>query len=543
MRIKIGIVSILLLVASNLFGQYTLSPSTLNFFTVTKGSPDSILVTLTNTQSTANIEVTGIRFFHPETYSVNTGPFTLGPGQSRSFHVVCNPRHNIKYLDWMMLETNTEATVPACFVFAQGKFPNPYYDATQNKWDEDLESTLKSIITFNYLDLGYNGVRDEMFMRVDNKAFNGQGATQNTLECFYTGTLAVGYTSRTDCQNTFNFNTEHTMPQSFFNSAQPMMSDMFHLWPTDANANSERANKPFGVVSNPTWTVGGSKSSANLFEPRDVTKGRVARALFYFILRYQDYGNFVAPQESILRTWCATFLPDAVEKKRNDDIFALQRNRNPFIDHPEFLERITLLAGTGNRIPAPAAFVGDDTLNFKAPVPSGQTGYFILSNQGTDTLTFGNVSFSNPDFSLGQVWSYSIAPDSARKVYVNLNPASGGTNYNETVTFTTNDATRPSITIRLLGESFTVGLNEGNNLFPIVYPNPANHSLNLNWSLPIPENMTATLFDLSGKMVLSQRILAGSTDFGMNVADLSRGCYLLRIEGSARPTPFKVNLQ
>lgn len=543
MRRHLGLFAGFCFAFAPLFGQFSLSPSTVNFFTVTKGSPDSISVTLTNTKPVGDLVVTDVHFYHPETFYVKENQFTLAPSQSKSFWVYCNPRHNVRYLDWMMVETSTEATVPASFVFAQGKFPLSYYDGTQNKWDEDLEATLKSLLAFGYTDLGYNGARDEIFMHLDNAAYNGQGATQNTLECIYTGVQAIGYTSRTDCQTNYNFNTEHTVPQSLFSQSPPMVSDMHHLWPTDANANSERGDNPFGTVTNPSWSVGGSKSNGSVFEPRDVSKGKIARAVLYFALRYQDYNNFIAPQETNLRNWCNNFLPTAAEVTRNDDIQVLQKNRNPFTDHPEFLERITLLVGTGNRAPVPTAYVGDDTLIFNAGFPGTTTGYFLLSNQGLDTLSFSNVTFSSPDFSLGTVSSFDIAPDSVRKVYVQVNPSAGSIIYDETAVFNTNDPTKPSMTVHLIGESIVTGVASGMEMRPVLSPNPARDLVQLRWQMPVAAEMAVQLRDLSGKLIRETAVSAGSSELGMKVDDIGRGCYFLSVEGDGLRHSFKVILQ
>src|SRR6185295_4028554 len=182
-----------------------------------------------------------------------------------------------------------------------------------------------------YISLGYNLARDSMFMWFDNKKTNGQGASQNTLECIYTGREAIGYTSRSDCQTNFSFNTEHTFPQSLFASNEPMRSDLHHLFPTDDASNNERADNPFGIVTNATWSVGGSKSNRSIFEPRDQQKGATARAMMYFVLRYQNYNSFFTSQESILRTWHQNFPNTQIERTRNDDIYGMQHNRNPFV--------------------------------------------------------------------------------------------------------------------------------------------------------------------------------------------------------------------
>jgi deoxyribonuclease-1 len=144
-------------------------------------------------------------------------------------------------------------------------------------------------------------------------------------------------------------NTEHTWPQSKFNSAMQkdvQKSDLHHLYPTDSEMNSIRGNHPFGEVDVPDRALKcpASKfgsvhgSSADYFEPPQGHKGNVARALFYFAVRYKMSIDKV--QEDFLRDWHRQDPPDQFEIDRNDSIFKIQGNRNPFIDHPELVDHI-----------------------------------------------------------------------------------------------------------------------------------------------------------------------------------------------------------
>jgi hypothetical protein len=527
---------------SSAMGQISINPPSLNLFSVYQGSPDSASFTVTNTKSSGDVIVSNLHFYHRETFSLSDSVFLLGPGQSKTIWVRCNPRHNVRYIDWITLETSTEAISPGIFVFAQGKYSDTYYDATLNLWDEALEAALKSTIGAGYVNLGYNAARDAFFMNLDNQKLNGQGAAVNTLECVYTGRQAVGYTSRSDCQTNYSFNTEHTMPQALFGSASPMVADMHHLFPTDDAANSERGNNGFGVVANPSWTVGGSKSNGNVFEPRDYHKGKAARALLYFYTRYQDYSGFLAGQQNLLRQWCANFPPDAVEKARNNGIFGYQHNRNPYIDHPEFLERITLLVGTGNRVPAPVASLGTGFLTYSSPFPGSQDGYFIVSNEGTDTLNISNFSFSNPEFALIGAPNPVIPPDSARKVWIRLSPSGNGTLYNETVTFSTDDAAHPSLTVQLLGESL-VSIRDAFGERLEIYPQPADGSLNLRWETPSTEPGRLRLLSLQGQVLRTLDIPAGATSAQLESGPVAAGCYLLELTHNGRPSLHKVVLE
>lgn len=144
-------------------------------------------------------------------------------------------------------------------------------------------------------------------------------------------------------------NIEHTWPQSHFTnrfSDEMQKSDMHHLFPTDSQLNAIRGNNMFGEVSQdladlkcPASRFGlGSAGTDEVFEPPQVHKGNVARALFYFSVRY-DLG--IDPREEvILRKWHHEDPVDADEIKRNEAIYKAQGNRNPFIDFPELVEKV-----------------------------------------------------------------------------------------------------------------------------------------------------------------------------------------------------------
>ena len=145
-------------------------------------------------------------------------------------------------------------------------------------------------------------------------------------------------------------NIEHTWPQSRFTRKYPeglQKSDMHHLFPTDSQMNSVRSSFPFGLVNHDTKNLkcktvrigNPAGSSAIVFEPPTQHRGNVARALFYFALRYD---MVIDPaQEAFLRAWSEQDPVDKEEADRNDRIYSLQGNRNPFIDHPALVSTIS----------------------------------------------------------------------------------------------------------------------------------------------------------------------------------------------------------
>jgi deoxyribonuclease I len=141
-------------------------------------------------------------------------------------------------------------------------------------------------------------------------------------------------------------NIEHTWPQSRFGGRDrgSQKSDLHHLFPCDKELNSRRGNMKFGDVEQAAQElkcresrIGHGKGGPR-FEPPDSHKGNVARALFYFAVRY---GMRIDPdEEQALRSWHREDPVDDAEKRRNAEIAKLQGNRNPFIDNPVYVERI-----------------------------------------------------------------------------------------------------------------------------------------------------------------------------------------------------------
>jgi len=177
----------------------------------------------------------------------------------------------------------------------------------------------------------------------------------------YTYSLGSGqcgtYNSEGDC-----YNREHIWPQNFFNGNTPMYTDLQQVYPTDGWVNGAHGNLPYGKVnSSPMITQNGSKKggslsypgySGDVFEPIDSFKGDIARIYFYMTTRYEaeDAGwlNWKMANGAVLTSDAITLLLswhhlDPVSQKevdRNNAAYAIQNNRNPFIDYPQFADCI-----------------------------------------------------------------------------------------------------------------------------------------------------------------------------------------------------------
>jgi len=244
-------------------------------------------------------------------------------------------------------------------VFSQ--IPNGYYDNAEGKYGQELRVALYNIIKTNVTSISYDQLWDA-YPRTDKKS---NGKVWDIYSDIPNGTPPYEFTFITDqCGNYSGegdcYNREHTVPASWFNDASPMYSDLFHVLPTDGYVNNRRSNYPYGKVGNASWTsLNGSKLgssatsgySGTIFEPIDSFKGDIARIYFYMSTRYMDkIANWdgASFQNSDLSSWAKNlFLQwhqldpvSSKERKRNDSVYVIQHNRNPFVDHPEWVNDI-----------------------------------------------------------------------------------------------------------------------------------------------------------------------------------------------------------
>lgn len=238
------------------------------------------------------------------------------------------------------------------------------------------------------------------------------------------------YTNEGDC-----YNREHTVPQSYFgNSTYPMYSDAHFVLPTDGKVNAQRDDYPYGKVNTANWTsTNGSKLGPNLnsgysagytltvFEPIDEFKGDIARCLFYFVTNYENqlvtfYNNSTSTSKimfdgttnhsfsptflNILLKWHLMDPVSPYEIGKNNAVYLFQGNRNPFIDHPEYVCQIwaTECAALSNE-----SFIDESKINLY-PNPSYNGSITIESTQTILNIKILNINgqiireFENPLF-------------------------------------------------------------------------------------------------------------------------------------------------
>lgn len=237
---------------------------------------------------------------------------------------------------------------------------NSYYKLIDGINSKDLKEDLHDLIDDNRV-LPYTSSSGidvwDALMQTDEDPSN-----PNNVILLYTGYSQAksmkDYYGNTDGDR---WNREHVWAKSrgfggYPSTSKPASTDIHHLRPVDRSVNTSRSNRYFDNGGTSHSEAVECKYTSKTWEPRDAVKGDIARMMFYMAVRYEGNGNnpdlelnerssgdYTQPNIGKLSTlleWHKQDLPDDFEKKRNQTIFEIQGNRNPFIDHPEFVEYI-----------------------------------------------------------------------------------------------------------------------------------------------------------------------------------------------------------
>ncbi|MFT7679559.1 MAG: endonuclease I [Planctomycetota bacterium] len=324
--------------------------------------------------------------------------------------------------------------------------PAGYYNTVDDSNPATLRSSLHAVID-DHTRLSYtSGGIDTWF--VLERAQQDPSNSSNILDVY----KGASYT-----KNSNSYNREHTWPKSYGfpndGSANSPYTDCHMLRLCDSSYNSSRSNKPFRYCSSscaeyPTnggtsgsypgtsnWSTG--SFSNGTWEVQMNRRGDVARGMLYADVRYEggNHGTtgFLEPDLiltnntsliansntgqnlsvaymgllDVLLDWHLADPVDAFEENRNDEVFSFQGNRNPFVDHPEWVDCIfNGNCGSGgfgvtyctpnvpNSTGLSGAIQGQGSLDIVlndlelivTQMPTNQFGYFLVSQ--TEGLTF-----------------------------------------------------------------------------------------------------------------------------------------------------------
>lgn len=386
---------------------------------------------------------------------------------------------------------------------AHAQIPTGYYSSATGT-GYTLKTQLHNIID-NHNNQGYGGLWNFYFNYGLDNYYENDGTILDIYSENPSGADPYNYTKGSDqCGSSGSnvegdcYNREHTFPRSWFGGDnEPMNSDVHHVFASDKRVNSERGSNPYGEVGSTSWTSqNGSKSgsarsglgySGAVFEPIDEFKGDVARAHFYMATRYEDLisgwqnlgsANNVldGSSDQVFDQWVIDMLiqwhnDDPVsqyEIDRNDNAYYNhQGNRNPFIDHPEWVACIWEGNCSGGSDPNLSTTAPNGGFDF-GEVPSGQTSvtesYQVNGSNLEGDVT---VSVASPfELSLNNsTWSSSVTVGqssaeggSGNTVFVRFSPTvENGNTYNQNISHSSANAT--TLNVAVTGTEKTTSIN------------------------------------------------------------------------------------
>lgn len=291
--------------------------------------------------------------------------------------------------------------LPLSAVGLLADIPSNYYTKLDGKKREALKTAAHEVIRPHTV-VTYNSLFPQQFPKTDvyPELYNGKQRWWEMYsdEVFYVSNGWKG------------MNREHSFPKSWWGGdSNEAYTDLFHLYPSEADANSAKSNYPLGEVDEVTFNNGVSKvgyavdgqggGASKVFEPADDYKGDFARTYFYVVTAYQDYTwkyTYMAQQGDYptLKSWAVDLLldwhrADPVSQKeidRNEAIYQIQGNRNPYIDFPEFAEYVW-----GTRM-SETFYVADQGGAITPPITGDPE---LLSPADRSTLDFGQVAIGS----------------------------------------------------------------------------------------------------------------------------------------------------
>lgn len=298
---------------------------------------------------------------------------------------------------------------------AIGQIPAGYYDSVDGLTGDALKTELNNIID-GHTELSYTAVKEAL------KVTDEDTLNSSNIICFYTG---WSYGKDDFDTGTYGWNREHVWSKSHgdFGDNPPEGTDIHQLRPTDESVNSAKNNRDFdiGVTqyidnSGPTQCY----TDSDIWEPRDEVKGDVARIIFYMATRYEgengekdlevvDYVDAAPLKEplygklSTLLQWHINDPVDDWEIDRNNIVYnTYQGNRNPYVDHPEYVNSIwgstnpepsnhVLAFNAGNPTPTSITLTWDDNQG----VNSADKFYVMINTTGVFTPPIDGVENSD----------------------------------------------------------------------------------------------------------------------------------------------------
>lgn len=531
-------------------GQYSSAfrNDSLDFGKINTGEQKSIDVYLINNFG-GNITIDSLILNSvPAAFGISCEKQVVAANDSIKLTVSFQPMQNVNYHTVVFIVIQNQTTVERFSIplvlTGRAAFPDSRYAFSENQWGEDLKTSLNKFVSSNVTS-DYKTARTAMFGTIDN--VNGE------VECIYTG-RKLACTGIPDV-NTTHFNNEHTWPQAYGAQDPPENSDIFHMRPTYEPANSARANYPYGyVVTVGKYDENGSRLGKDqydntVFEVRPEKRGDIARGIFYFALRYGNKTNsnnqpfLDTLQYGILKEWNANDMPDESEKARNNAIENFQKNRNPFIDYPQFIDRLSLI----NKFSIPALKYTCDTnviFNLQNVNTSKSVPVYIYSNKD---LNITSVSFEPSDgFSCANSMPAKVSAYDVNYLYITAKSASA--NYIAKMTITFDDNSQKIFTLKALNETSVHNDSHVTETVKIdIVPNPIENTSMLTVQNVSNSSIIVKIYGLDGryiKTLTSGNEYSNIFEYNLSKKDLSAfgSVFFVQVETNGKTFSKQIQL-
>ncbi len=446
--------------------------------------------------------------------------------------------------------------------------PPGYYDAAAGLNCQPLKTALRNIVSTGYNQLTYTPGVWDAYQFTD--IHSNDAGTANIIWDMYSDnpsgpepyTFTYGsdqcgnYTAEGQC-----YNREHSTPQSFFvGGTYPMYSDLNHLFPTDGKVNALRSNYPYGEVTTITPVSGYNNPSLNgsklgtgtnfgysgtVFEPIDAYKGDFARAGLYMATRYENEiiaNNWAANGNANALFLSTTDEPNAAQRKlqiydawqlqtlfkwhnqdpvsqkeidRNNAIYyqSGQNNRNPFIDHPEYVAAIfqctgalpvTLLDFTAqkNDVSVLLKWVATYETNFKNyEIERSVNGVDFIKIATVAGRNYTNYNYTDRDNITASVIYYRLK----------MVDIDGKSSYSKVVNIKNN--------------------TNANGL--VVYPNPAVNMITVKFEKTLATASLLRITDVTGRTIEQVQVARNTNSLQVNTSKLPSGRYFIQITNNS----------
>ena len=247
--------------------------------------------------------------------------------------------------------------VALCAHDVQAEIPMAYYSSLDGKCGAELKTAIHNLVSNNVTMLSYGSGNNKTWWGFYVTDYIMDGTQRQVVDRYSNEVRYFGSRG----SSVSGMNIEHSFPKSWWGGASNnAYKDLYNLMPSEAKINSSKSNYGMGVVTNVTTDngctkVGDSGNGYKVWEPADKWKGDFARDYMYMATAYQDftwegqalnsleqntYPTFKKWAYELYLDWARNDAVNDMEIDRNQAVYEIQGNRNPYVDFPNLMEYV-----------------------------------------------------------------------------------------------------------------------------------------------------------------------------------------------------------